>query len=93
VPTALPGTPGVGRNAFLGPRYSDVDMAFTKAFGLPSMKILGESAKFEVRANAYNLFNKLNLSNVDTGITDAQFGRANSVLGSRTIEMEAHFKF
>jgi hypothetical protein len=57
------------------------------------MKVLGESAQLELRANAYNLFNKLNLTNLDTGITDANFGRANGVLGSRTVEVEAHFKF
>jgi hypothetical protein len=93
VPTALPQAPGLGRNAFVGPRYSDVDMAMTKAFGLPNMKVLGENARFEIRANAYNLFNKLNLTGIDNNIYDSTFGRANGVLGSRTIEMEAHFKF
>ena len=98
VPTALPGTPGIQRNSFYGPRYSDVDMTATKAFGLPRMRVLGESARLEIRANAYNLFNKLNLFNggLDTNITDATFGKitgSNGVLGSRTIEMEAHFKF
>ncbi len=92
-PVALPEVPGIGRNAFHGPRYSDLDLAMTKAFGLPNMKVLGEDARFEIRANAFNLFNKLNLAGVDTGITDTYFGRANTVLGSRTIEMEAHFKF
>lgn len=93
VPTALPQTPGIGRNAFTGPDYSDVDLAMTKAFGLPNMKILGEDARFELRANAYNLFNKLNLTNIDTGIFDTNFGRAQNVLGSRTVQVEAHFKF
>lgn len=93
MPTALPQVPGVERNAFTGPRYSGVDMALTKAFGLPSMKGLGESARFELRGNAYNLFNKLNLADVDNHIPDTNFGRANTVLGSRTIEVEAHFKF
>ncbi|HEX7728968.1 MAG TPA: carboxypeptidase regulatory-like domain-containing protein [Terracidiphilus sp.] len=92
-PTALPGTPGIGRNSFIGPRYSDLDLALTKAFGLPTMKVLGEGARLEIRANVFNVFNKLNLANVITNITDSNFGRANSVLGSRTIEMEAHFKF
>lgn len=92
-PSALPGTPGVGRNAFTGPRYSDLDMALTKAFGLPSMKVLGENARFEIRANVFNLFNKVNLANVDGNITDSNFGRANTALGSRTIEGEFHFKF
>jgi hypothetical protein len=57
------------------------------------MKVLGEHARFEVRGNAYNLFNQVNLSTVDSTITDSHFGRANTVLGSRTVELEAHFKF
>jgi hypothetical protein len=92
-PGPLPTVPGIGRNAFTGPHYFDTDFTVTKAFGLPSMKVLGEGAKFEIRANAYNLFNQLNLGSVDSGIGDTNFGRANQVLGSRTIEAEAHFKF
>ena len=92
-PTPLPGVPGIGRNAFVGPRYSDLDLAATKAFGLPNTRVLGEGARIEIRANAFNLFNKLNIGNIDTNITDSLFGRATSVLGSRTIEGEFHFKF
>lgn len=92
-PTALPGVPGVGRNSFIGPRFSNIDLAATKAFGLPAMKVLGENARIEIRANVFNLFNKLNLVNVNASITDSNFGRANNVLGSRTIEGEFHFKF
>ncbi len=92
-PGPLTGAPGLGRNAFFGPQYSDLDLAITKAFGLPRMKVLGEGARFELRGNAYNLFNKVNLTNIDTNISSNTFGRANSVLGSRTIEVEAHFKF
>ncbi|HVJ09053.1 MAG TPA: TonB-dependent receptor [Acidisarcina sp.] len=92
-PTALPFLPGIQRNSFNGPRYFDIDATGTKAFGLPRMPVLGESARFEIRANAYNLFNQLNLLTPDPGITNAHFGRATTVLGSRTIELEAHFKF
>jgi len=91
--TALPQAPGIGRNAFYGPRYSDLDFAATKAFGLPSMKVLGENARLEIRANVFNLFNKTNLAEVIGNITDPNFGRANKALGSRTIEGEFHFKF
>ncbi|MGA3133413.1 MAG: carboxypeptidase-like regulatory domain-containing protein [Terracidiphilus sp.] len=93
IPTALPDVPGIGRNAFIGPRYSDIDLAATKAFGLPTMKVLGEDARIEIRANIFNLFNKLNLANIDANIPDVNFGRAQNVLGSRTIEGEFHFKF
>ena len=92
-PTALPFLPGIQRNSFVGPRYFDTDAAATKAFGLPRVPGLGEGARVEVRANAYNLFNQLNLATPESGITNPHFGRANDVLGSRTIELEAHFKF
>ncbi|HUB52618.1 MAG TPA: carboxypeptidase regulatory-like domain-containing protein [Terracidiphilus sp.] len=96
--TPIPQAPGIERNAFVGPHYFDTDMTLTKAFVLPSMKVLGEDARVEFRANAYNLFNKLNLSNsgLDANIYDATFGQvnqSNGVLTGRTIEMEAHFKF
>jgi Carboxypeptidase regulatory-like domain/TonB dependent receptor len=57
----IPPAPGVARNSFRGPRYSQVDATLGKAFGLPRMRVLGENAKFDFRANFYNLFNQLNL--------------------------------
>jgi hypothetical protein len=36
-------------------------MTFGKAFGLPRLPVLGENARIEFKANAYNIFNKLNL--------------------------------
>ena len=77
----------------MGPNYPDLDLAPTKAFGLPTMKFLGEGARIEIRANAFNLFNNLNLANIDANIPDSNFGRAQNALGSRTIEGEFHFKF
>jgi hypothetical protein len=57
----IPPAPGVARNSFRGPRYSQVDATLGKAFGLPRLRVLGENAKLEFRANFYNLFNQLNL--------------------------------
>jgi hypothetical protein len=92
-PGPVPGAPGIGRNAFTGPRYFDIDATLSKAFGLPNMKVLGENAKIEFRANFFNLFNKLNLTSIQTNITDKNFGLAQNALGSRTIEMQARFSF
>lgn len=89
----LPTAPGITRNSFTGPGYFDVDATLSKSFGLPSMKLLGENAKFEIRANFYNLFNKLNLYNPQTDIMNAHFGEAQNGLGARTIEMQARFSF
>lgn len=92
-PGALPTAPGIRRNAFFGPRYFSTDVTGVKGFGLPKMRVLGESARFELRANAYNLFNQLNLYAPVNTITDPHFGRGGSVLSGRTVELEAHFKF
>jgi hypothetical protein len=90
--------PGVGRNAFRGPKYLNVDMSFAKRFGLPSLGVLGESANLELRANAFNIFNKLNLApfNFADGnlfFTSGNFGQATTGLSGRVVELQARFRF
>src|SRR5262249_49613621 len=96
-PGPIPQAPGIGRNTFRGPRYFDVDATLTKAFGLPTMPVLGEGARIEFQANFFNLFNKLNLRGVNDhmnrNILDAHFGEPKEALGGRTIELQARFAF
>jgi hypothetical protein len=92
-PGPIPGPPGIERNAFTGPRYFDIDATLSKSFGFPNMKVLGEGAKLEFRANFFNLFNKLNLFNIQGDLTNTHFGQPQSALGARTIEMQARFSF
>ena len=100
-PGPLPQTPGVARNTLNGPNYIDADMTLSKAFGLPNNRILGDNSQIEVRANAYNIYNRLNLDGTsisntissDGTTSSANFGQAQSALGSRTIEMQARFSF
>jgi len=56
---------------------------------------LGEKARVEVRADAFNLFNQLNLDGTTIGksITSQNFGQVQSALGSRLIELQARFSF
>ncbi len=89
----IPPAPGVARNSERGPRYFDLDATLSKAFGLPNTKALGENARFVIRANFYNLFNSLNLTNVDNNILDPYFGTAMNALGSRTVDIEGRFSF
>src|SRR6266478_4230573 len=81
-PTGLPPVPGVGRNSFRGPRYASIDFTLSKAFGLPSMKVIGESAKLDFRLNFYNLLNQINLA----PIGNQQIGtiQLNSTTGAQT---------
>ncbi len=87
--------PGLGRNTFPGPGYRDVDFTFAKAFGLPRIPVLGENAKFEIKANMFNAFNLLNIdpSSISTNIQNSNLGQASSALGSRTVDFQARFSF
>ena len=91
----LPSAPGIARNSFNGPGYQDLDASLTKSFGLPNMRVLGDNAKIEIRADAFNHFNNINLdgSKIDTNILDTTFGQTNAALGSRTINLQARFSF
>jgi hypothetical protein len=87
--------PGIGRNSFPGPGYRNVDFTIAKAFGLPKMRVLGEDAKFEIKANMFNALNLLNInpSSLSTNIANSNLGQASSALGSRTIDLQARFSF
>ena len=93
-----PPRPGIGRNSFRGPNYFSVDMTLVKRFGLPLFPVLGENAGFEIRFNAYNIFNRTNLSpfginDDNTRIEHPDFGRALHVLSGRVTEIQARFNF
>ncbi|MGE5113040.1 MAG: TonB-dependent receptor domain-containing protein [Acidobacteriaceae bacterium] len=91
----VPQFPGIARNSFRGPRYRDIDATLSKSFGLPNMPVLGENAKIEFRANAFNLFNNVNLKGISTDINpnNAAFGQATDAYSGRTIELQARFNF
>ncbi len=87
--------PGIDRNVFPGPGYRDVDLTIAKSFGLPNMRVLGENAKFEFKADMLNVFNLLNInpSNLSTNISSSNLGQASGALGARTIDIQARFSF
>ncbi len=92
---ALPGIPGLARNSFTGPNYRDVDASLTKGFGIPENRLLGNRARFEIRADIFNLFNLLNLNPtaIATNVNSSNFGQDTSALGSRTISFQGRFSF
>jgi hypothetical protein len=90
-----PPFPGVGRNSFTGPGYRDVDMTISKGFGLPKMPVLGEGARFELRMDAFNVFNNLNFNptSISNNIANSNFGTAQSALAARVLALSARFSF
>jgi hypothetical protein len=79
--------PGVGRNSFRGPRYTGIDLGFGKRFTLPKVPLLGENAGLEVKATAFNIFNKVNASPFGYNSGSTQIGSADpdSHLGACTV--------
>ena len=70
---ASPGTWGnLGRNALVGPGYSNIDASLVKTFRLPLLK---EGVKGELRCDVFNLFNSTHLSNPDTYQASDTFGQ------------------
>lgn len=97
VPNQIP-FPGVGRNSFRGPRFSQFDFSVAKVFALPRMAVLGENTRLEFRANLFNAFNKLNLApftfgSASTDVNNPQFATATEGLSGRVIEFQARFSF
>ena len=93
--TALPQSPGVARNSLTMPGYKDVDLTLSKAFGLPTMPVLGESAKLEFRIDAYNVFNNMNFNEnqISNNIGNSNFGTISGALAARVITLGARFSF
>ena len=93
--TGRPTAPAVHRNSLNLPGYKDLDLTLAKAFGLPKAPVLGESAKIELRVDAYNLFNNLNLNpnQIQNNIGSASFGTITGGLAGRVITLGARFSF
>jgi Carboxypeptidase regulatory-like domain len=93
--TTLPPAPGVHRNSWTLPGYKDVDMTIAKAFGIPKAPVLGESARVELRMDAYNVFNNLNLdpNHVSNNIGSSNFGTITAGLAGRVVTLGARFSF
>ncbi len=107
-PNVIP-PPGIGRNSFRGPHFSQFDFSLMKQFGLPNTKVFGEGAKIQLRVDAINAFNKLNLQpfifgsastvvsyfNNSSGVPqpNPQFGLATGGLSGRVIQLQGRFTF
>jgi len=92
---ALPQSPGVRRNSLNLPGYKDVDLTLAKGFGFPNNRVLGENARLEVRLDAYNVFNNLNLNpnDISNHISSANFGTITGALSGRVVTLGARFSF
>ena len=88
-PTPIAGTNGkLGRNVFRGPGYAQVDMSVMKKFGIT------ERISSEVRVDAYNALNRVNLSNVITDLNNASsFGKSTTATTPRAFQVGLRVRF
>ena len=89
--------PAINRNSFRGPDFRTLDLSVAKNFRLDTFH-LPEASRLQLRANFYNIFNLLNLSNfqfgdASTNINDPSFGRALTATSGRVVELEGRFEF
>ena len=64
------------RNVFAGPKYSNLDMAMHKNFNFR------EGQAFQIRLEAYNIFNKTHFALPETNLYSSDFGRLVSTIGN-----------
>jgi hypothetical protein len=62
---------------------------------LPKAPVLGENARIELRVDAYNLFNNLNLNpnQISNNIGSGNFGTITGALAARVVTLGARFSF
>ncbi len=89
----------IHRNMFRGPRYFGLDLTLSKSFLLPKTPIFGENARVQFQSFFFNVFNRLNLKDVNTAISNdgvtsnPLFGTAQGAMAGRIVEFQAKFTF
>lgn len=77
----------LGRNAFRGPNYYDVDMALNRTFPLH------DRLNFNLRIEAFNMFNHPFFTTFTTTTSSSQFGWATAAADPRIFQAAGKFTF
>jgi outer membrane receptor protein involved in Fe transport len=70
------------RNAYRGPGYASTDLSLFKNFRLPTP----HETKLQFRAEAFNLFNRVNLQRPNGNLAQGTFGRSTQSFAAREIQ-------
>lgn len=81
--TNFQGLGNLGRNVFLGPGFSNLDLGVHKNFRL---RWLGEEGRLQFRSEFSNAFNRTNFSQPTGNLNSAFFGQATSSGSARQIQ-------
>lgn len=81
----------LGRNALVGPGYTNMDISLVKGFRIP---FFGEAGRGQLRFEVFNVFNRTNFANPVTGITNPAFGQLTATDGDpRILQLALRFEF
>jgi hypothetical protein len=92
-PTPAKGTEGnLGRNTFEGPGLANVNLNGIKTFHIPWF-VGHEGATAEIRAEIFNLFNRVNLSNPTSDLSSGLFGESTGQAQARKAQFGIRIAF
>jgi len=77
----------LGRNTFRGPGYATVDASIFKTFTMP------RETSLEFRAEAFNLFNRVNLYLPHANLSQGLFGQSTTAFPARSMQLALKFRF
>jgi Carboxypeptidase regulatory-like domain len=80
----------LGRNTYDGPGLANVNLAAQRTFKLP---FLGEEGGFQVRGEILNLFNRVNLVNPVSDLSNGEFGKSTDQNLPRQIQVVGRIRF
>lgn len=81
----------LGRNTYDKPGYNNLDFTVAKLFHAPWF--FGEKLQIEAKGEAFDLFNRANLTGVTSDLSNRLFGRATSQLPARSIQLHLRATF
>jgi Carboxypeptidase regulatory-like domain/TonB dependent receptor-like, beta-barrel len=87
-PKPAPGANGtLGRNTFRGPRYFALDLSVSRSFAA------GGTRQVQVRLDAYNALNTVNLFLPNADLSVSNFGKSTQAFDPRTLQIGVKFLF
>ncbi|MGH9310761.1 MAG: hypothetical protein ACRD1U_15400, partial [Vicinamibacterales bacterium] len=90
-PRPEPGQLGnLPRFRYRGPGFAQVDLGLMKEIAVAG---LGSQARLQLRVDAFNLFNRVNLGNVEGNLNSATFGRSTSAFQPRVVQFGVRLSY
>ncbi|MGH9660758.1 MAG: hypothetical protein ACRD96_19570, partial [Bryobacteraceae bacterium] len=82
----------LGRNTYFNPGIADTNFSLARTFHIPWF-VGAEAADLQVRADAFNTFNRVNLGGISGDMNSPNFGRVTSAAEGRRFQLGMRFTF